>query len=159
MSTPPELTTLCYIERDGCYLMQHRTKKKNDPNHDLWLGPGGHFEEGESPDECVDREVLEECGIKLTEKRLRGIVTFSDGDWVEYMFLYTATGYDGEIGECSEGDLVWVEKEKVLTELPIWEGDRIFLRLLAEDHPFFSLKLQYEHRVLQHAVLDGKTIL
>ena len=153
-----ELTTMCYIERDGCYLMLHRTKKKNDPNHDLWLGPGGHFESNESPEECVIREVREECGITLTKWRMRGIITFSDGEWFEYMFLFTATDFEGEIGECNEGELVWVEKEKVLSELPIWEGDRIFLRLLAQEHPFFSLKLQYENRRLIRAVLDGESL-
>ena len=137
-----ELTTMCYIERDGCYLMLHRTKKKNDPNHDLWLGPGGHFESNESPEECVIREVREECGITLTKWRMRGIITFSDGDWFEYMFLFTATDFEGEIGECNEGG----------------EGDRIFLRLLAQEHPFFSLKLQYENRRLIRAVLDGESL-
>ncbi len=153
-----ELTTLCYIERDGQYLMLHRTKKENDPSHDLWMGVGGHFEPGESPEDCVLREVKEETGLTLTEYALRGIVTFSDGDWVEYMFLYSASGFDGSIGVCNEGDLVWVDKEKSVTELPIWEGDRIFLRLMNEGKPFFSLKLHYENRVLQYAVLDGKPL-
>lgn len=153
-----ELTTLCYIERDGKYLMLHRTKKENDPSHDLWMGVGGHFEPGESPEDCVLREVKEETGLTLTEYALRGIVTFSDGDWVEYMFLYSASGFDGSIGVCNEGDLVWVDKEKSVTELPIWEGDRIFLRLMNEGKPFFSLKLHYENRVLQYAVLDGKPL-
>lgn len=159
MSAPsPELTTLCYIEQGDKYLMLHRTKKKNDPNHDLWLGLGGHFEEGESPDECVVREVLEESGLTLMDQRLRGVVTFSDGDWVEYMFLYSASQYEGNISDCNEGELVWVEKQRVLTELPIWEGDRIFLRLMSEDRPFFSLKLTYEHRRLIYAALDGKEL-
>ncbi len=153
-----ELTTLCYIEKDGKFLMLHRTKKKNDPNRDLWLGPGGHFEPGESPDECVVREVYEETGLTLTDYRIRGIVSFSDGDWYEYMFLYTASGFTGEIGDCSEGELVWVEKDRVINELPVWEGDRIFLRLLIENRAFFSLKLHYEKRKLQYAVLDGKEL-
>lgn len=158
MSASPELTTLCYIERGDQYLMLHRTKKKNDPNHDLWLGLGGHFEEGESPDECVIREVREESGLILKDQRLRGVVTFSDGDWVEYMFLYSAAQYEGDIAECNEGELVWVDKQRVLSELPIWEGDRIFLRLMAEDRPFFSLKLTYSHRRLIYAALDGREI-
>lgn len=154
-----ELTTLCYIEKDGKYLMLHRTKKKNDPSQDLWMGVGGHFEEGESPEECVVREVKEETGLTLTDYRLRGIVTFSEGDWHEYMFLYSADGFTGQLIECNEGDLLWVEKGKAVNELISWEGDKIFLRLMQEDQPFFSLKLHYENRKLQSAVLDGKTIL
>lgn len=153
-----ELTTLCYIEQDGKYLMLHRTKKKSDPNHDLWLGIGGHFEHGESPEECVIREVKEESGLTLTDFGLRGIITFSDGEWYEYMFLYSAEGFTGEITECDEGELAWVEKEKVLSDLPIWEGDRIFLRLMAEDRPFFSLKLRYENRQLKYAILDNQAL-
>ncbi len=151
-----QLTTLCYIEQDGKYLMLHRTKKKNDLSHDLWLGIGGHFEHGESPEECVLREVREESGLTLTNYRLRGVVTFSDGNVYEYMFLFSASEYTGELIECNEGELVWVEKEKVLKELPIWEGDRIFLRLLEENSPFFSLKLTYEGRKLESAVLDNR---
>lgn len=153
-----ELTTLCYIEKDGKYLMLHRNKKQNDPSHDLWLGLGGHFEEGESPEECVVREVREESGLELQDQRLRGLVTFSDGDWFEYMFLFSAGDFRGEMISCDEGELVWVEKERVLTELPIWEGDRIFLRLMAEDAPFFSLKLTYRNRQLKYAALNGKQI-
>ena len=154
----PELTTLCYIEKDGQYLMLHRTKKKNDPSKDLWMGVGGHFEQGESPEECVLREVKEETGLTLTSWRLCGIVTFSDGDWYEYMFLYTADGFTGDLIECIEGDLVWVDKEKAVNELVSWEGDKIFLRLMQEQHPFFSLKLHYEKRQLQSAVLDGQPL-
>lgn len=154
-----ELTTLCYIEKDGKYLMLHRNKKKNDPNHDLWLGIGGHFEEGESPEECVLREVKEESGLMLTDFALRGVITFSDNDWYEYMFLFSADDFEGEITECDEGELVWVEKEKVLSELPIWEGDKIFLGLMAEGEPFFSLKLRYENRVLKKAILNNKDLI
>ena len=153
-----ELTTLCYIERDGKYLMLHRTKKKNDPNHNLWLGVGGHFEYGESPEECVLREVKEESGLTLTDYRLRGIVSFSDNDWVEYMFLYSGYDWEGQPGDCDEGELVWVEKRDVIEKLPSWEGDRIFLRLMEEDRPFFSLKLHYENRILKTAALDGKPL-
>lgn len=151
-----QLTTLCYIEQDGKYLMLHRTKKKNDLSHDLWLGIGGHFELGESPEECLLREVKEESGLTLINYRLRGVVTFSDGNVYEYMFLFSASEYTGELIECDEGELVWVEKEKVLKELPIWEGDRIFLRLMEENSPFFSLKLTYEGRKLKSSVLDNR---
>ena len=150
----PELTTMCYIERDGEYLMLHRTKKQNDPNHDLWLGIGGHFENGETPGECIKREVKEETGLTLIEPELRGMVTFSDGDWHEYMFLYTASKFEGELTECNEGELLWVRKETVMNELPIWEGDRIFLKLMQSDAPFFSLKLEYQNRKLIKSTLE-----
>ena len=140
----PELTTLCYIEHDDSYLMMHRTKKEKDINKDKWIGIGGHFEYGESPDECLLREVDEETGLTLTSYTARGIITFIYGEnVVEYMHLYTADGFTGEIHECDEGELVWVPKEKVM-ELPIWEGDKIFLRLLNERKDFFSLKLVYD---------------
>ncbi len=153
-----ELTTLCYIEKDDQYLMLHRTKKKNDPNRDLWLGLGGHLEVGESPEDCVLREVREESGLELLNYQFRAVITFSEGDWHEYMFLFTSDEYSGEMIESDEGDLLWVKKEKIL-ELPIWEGDKIFLRLISENAPFFSLKLEYENRKLKRAVLDGKDIL
>lgn len=149
------LTTLCYIEKDGAYLMLHRVKKERDINKDKWVGVGGHFEPGESPEECLLREVEEETGLILTEYRLRGVVTFiADVIPGEYMFLYTATGYTGNLQICDEGDLEWVAREKV-PELPIWEGDRIFFRLLEERQDFFSLKLRYEGDTLVEAVLDG----
>ena len=150
----PELTTMCYIEKDGEYLMLHRTKKQNDPNHDLWLGIGGHFENGETPGECIKREVKEETGLTLIEPELRGMVTFSDGDWHEYMFLYTARKFEGELTECNEGELLWVRKETVMNDLPIWEGDRIFLKLMQSDAPFFSLKLEYQNRKLIKSTLE-----
>ena len=134
-------STLCYIEKDGKYLMLHRTVKKKDVNKDKWIGVGGHFELGESPEECVCREVLEETGYRLTSYRFRGLVTFLSGDGVtEYMSLFTADGFEGEEIACDEGELEWVPIEKI-GELNLWEGDKIFLRLLAEDAPFFSLKL------------------
>ena len=150
------LTTLCYIERDGAYLMMHRVKKERDINKDKWIGVGGHFEEGESPEECLLREVTEETGLTLTDYRLRGVITFiADAYPVEYMFLYTAEGFEGNMHACDEGNLEWVPKGKV-NELPIWEGDKIFFRLLEERQDFFSLKLRYEGDTLAEAVLDGK---
>ena len=152
------LTTLCYIEKDDAYLMLHRVSKKNDINHDKWIGVGGHFEKNESPEDCLLREVKEETGLSLTSWRFRGIVTFvSDGDFNEYMCVYTADGFSGEVRECDEGVLEWVKKEDI-EKLELWEGDRIFLRLLAKNAPFFSLKLVYENGVLTSAVLDGKKL-
>lgn len=139
-----KLTTLCYIEKDDKYLMLHRVKKVNDENHDKWIGVGGKFEVGESPEECLLREVKEETGLTLTEYRFRGIVTFVSDIWEnEYMHLFTAAKYEGELTECDEGELVWVPKSEI-KNLKLWEGDKIFLKLLDEDHGFFSLKLQYE---------------
>ena len=151
-------TSRCYIERDGCYLMLHRTKKVNDENHDKWIGVGGKFEEGESPEECMLREVQEETGLTLTAWRYRGIVTFVSNEWSgEYMHLFTADGYSGELKSCEEGELEWVEKQRLLS-LPIWEGDKIFLRLLDSEQPFFSLKLRYEGERLVAAALGGKAM-
>ena len=125
-----ELTTLCYIEKDDKYLMLHRIKKKNDINKDKWIGIGGHFEQGESPEECLFREAKEETGLILTEFRFRGIITFScDQQLTEYMHLYTATRWEGELVTCDEGELEWVEKDKLLS-MNLWEGDYIFLDLL-----------------------------
>lgn len=151
-------TSLCYIEREGCYLMLHRTKKVNDENHDKWIGVGGKFEEGESPEECMLREVTEETGLSLTHWRYRGIVTFVSDQWGgEYMHLFTADGFTGQIKSCDEGELEWVEKQRLLS-LPIWEGDKIFLRLLDSAQPFFSLKLCYEGERLVSAALNGKAM-
>ena len=128
------LTTLCYIERDDAYLMMHRVKKERDINRDKWIGVGGHFEEGESPEECLLREVMEETGLTLTDYRLRGVITFMTDTYpAEYMFLYTAEGFTGIMHACNEGELEWVPKVKV-EQLPIWEGDRIFFRLLEEGY-------------------------
>ena len=152
-------TSLCYIERDGCYLMLHRTKKVNDENHDKWIGVGGKFEEGESPEECMLREVREETGLTLTAWRYRGIVTFVSDEWGgEYMHLFTADGYAGQLKSCDEGELEWVEKQRLLS-LPIWEGDKIFLRLLDSEQPFFSLKLCYQGERLVSAALNGKAMV
>ena len=150
-------TTLCYIEKDGRTLMLHRIKKKNDVNHDKWIGVGGKFEHGESPEECMLREVLEETGLTLTKWTYRGIVTFVSQDWCEYMHLFTASEFTGEMRICDEGTLEWVDTDK-LTELPIWEGDKVFLRLLKEKEPFFSLKLVYDEERLVQAILNGKAI-
>ena len=151
-------TTLCYLERDGQYLMLHRVKKQNDINHDKWIGIGGKFEDRESPEECAVREVKEETGLTLTSYAYRGIVTFvSDRYETEYMHLFTADGFEGDLIDCDEGTLEWVDKEIVPT-LPTWAGDRIFLDLLMRDVPFFSLKLAYEGDALVLAVLNGKEL-
>ena len=151
-------TTLCYIRRDGQYLMLHRVKKENDINHDKWIGIGGKFENKESPEDCLLREVKEETGLTLTSYAYRGLVTFvSDRYETEYMHLFTADRFEGTLIDCDEGTLEWVPKEKV-PDLPTWAGDRIFLRLLTEDVPFFSLKLAYEGDTLVRAVLNGKEL-
>ncbi len=151
-------TTLCYIEREGQYLMLHRVKKKNDINQDKWVGVGGKFEDKESPEECLLREVKEETGLTLTRYAYRGLVTFVSDQWdTEYMHLFTADGFEGEMIECNEGDLEWVDKSAV-QDLPIWTGDKIFLDLLTRNVPFFSLKLSYEGDTLVQAVLNGREI-
>ena len=137
-------TTLCYLETEDSYLMLHRVKKENDLNHDKWIGVGGKFEADETPEECVLRETLEETGLTLTEYRLRGLVTFLSDEWeTEYMYLFTATGFTGEMIECDEGNLEWVKKDD-LHKLPMWEGDFAFFRLLRETDRFFTLKVRYE---------------
>ena len=139
-----KLTTLCYIEKDDKYLMLHRVKKENDVNHDKWIGVGGKFEENETPEECLLREVKEETGLTLTRFDYRGLITFISNEWeTEYMHLFTANGYEGEITECDEGELVWIPKSE-LDKLTLWEGDKIFLRRLEESNEFFTLKLRYE---------------
>jgi len=166
--TAPRLTTLCYAEKEDAYLMLHRVKKVNDVNKDKWIGIGGHFEAGESPEECIRREALEETGLTLKELRFRGIVTFCfresentyDGeqwdDW-EYMCLFTAAVDDTELSECNEGDLEWVKKDRI-EELNLWEGDKVFFRLLSEREPFFSLKLCYHGDRLMRAELNGEVM-
>lgn len=153
------MSTLCYIEKDQQYLMLHRIVKKNDVNKDKWIGVGGHFEYGESPEDCVLREVKEETGYTLTSYRYRGLVTFVFADVeMEYMSLFTADGFEGEPIECNEGVLEWVPI-KDIENLNIWEGDKIFFRLLAENIPFFSLKLVYNlEGQLTCAVLNGKAL-
>ena len=147
-----KLTTLCYIEKDEKYLMLHRIKKVNDENHDKWIGVGGKFESGESPEDCLLREVREETGLELTKYQFRGLVTFVSNEWgTEYMHLFTATEYEGEMKECEEGELVWVPKKEI-PNLNLWEGDNVFFRLLEETQAFFSLKLRYEGEDLVETV-------
>lgn len=151
-------STLCYIVKDGKVLMLHRVKKKNDINHDKWIGIGGKFEPEEAPEECILREAKEETGLTLTSWRCRGVVTFlQEGGEGEYMYLFTADDFTGELTECDEGDLQWVSMD-FLDALPTWEGDRIFLNLLWQDAPFFLLTLRYQGDRLVEAVLDGKKI-
>lgn len=151
-------STLCYIVKDGKVLMLHRVKKKNDINHDKWIGIGGKFEPEEAPEECILREAKEETGLTLTSWRCRGVVTFlQEGGEGEYMYLFTADDFTGELAECDEGDLQWVSMD-FLDALPTWEGDRIFLNLLWQDAPFFLLTLRYQGDRLVEAVLDGKKI-
>ena len=151
-------STLCYLERDGQYLMLHRVKKQNDANHDKWIGVGGKFEEGESPEDCVTREVWEETGLTLTDYAYRGIVTFVSDRWEgDYMHLFTATGFTGQVKECDEGQLEWISKEKLM-QLPMWAGDRLFLERIAQPGPFFSLKLRYRGETLEGAWLNGKPL-
>ncbi len=152
-------TTLCYLERGRDYLLLHRVKKVLDENKDKWIGIGGKFEEGESPEDCLLREVREETGLTLTSWRYRGIVTFVSDEWgTEYMHLFTADGWAGTLRtDCEEGELEWIDRDRLLT-LPIWEGDKIFLRLLDEEAPFFSLKLRYKGERLAEAVLNGRAL-
>lgn len=151
-------TTLCHIEKDGCYLMLHRIKKENDLNRDKWVGIGGKFEDKESPEECNLREVYEETGLTLKGAEYRGIVTFVSDKWeTEYMHIFYSDSFSGKIKDCDEGVLEWVKKERLFS-LPVWEGDKIFLRLLEENVPFFSLNLEYKGDTLLKAVLNGKIL-
>lgn len=146
-------TTLCYIEQNDKYLMLHRIKKVNDQNHDKWIGVGGKFEDRESPEDCLLREVKEETGLTLKEFAYRGIVTFvSNVCETEYMHLFTATEYEGELQACDEGELVWIPKADI-EKLNLWEGDKVFFRLLDESKNFFSLKLRYEGEELVETVV------
>ena len=152
-------STLCYVLRGKDVLMHHRVKKKNDVNKDKWIGIGGKFEKNESPDECLLREAMEETSLKLTSWRCRGIVTFLPNEpWEgEYMYLFTADEFEGEVGQCNEGDLQWVSRD-FLDQLPKWEGDKIFLELLWQDAPFFLLTLRYDGDKLTEAILNGEKI-
>lgn len=152
-------STLCYVLRGDEVLMLHRVKKKNDVNKDKWIGIGGKFEANESPDECLLREAMEETGLRLTSWRCRGIVTFlPNAPWEgEYMYLFTADGFEGDLAECDEGELQWVSRE-FLDQLPKWEGDKIFLELMWQDAPFFLLTLRYDGDRLTEAILNGKKI-
>ena len=151
-------TTICHIERDGKYLMLHRVKKENDLNKDKWVGIGGKFEDKESPEECNAREVFEETGLSVGKCRYCGIVTFVSDKWeTEYMHIFHTTDFSGELKECDEGKLEWVEI-KALYKLPIWEGDKIFFGLIEQNAPFFSLKLVYEGDKLINAILNGEKL-
>lgn len=151
-----KMTTLCYLEKDNCYLMLHRTTKKNDINQDKWIGVGGHMEQGESPEECILREVKEETGLTMTEYKFRGLVTFTSDQYeTEYMCLFTSKHFVGELQDCDEGKLEWVSKEK-LGELNLWEGDKLMFELLDQRDDFFSLKLQYAGNEFVGASVDGK---
>lgn len=151
-------TTLCYLERNGQYLMLHRVKKEGDLNRDKWIGLGGKFEDKESPEDCALREVWEESGLRMTAFDYRGLVTFVSDQWpTEYMHLFLCRAFEGQQRECDEGNLEWIDKDR-LRGLKLWEGDRIFLELLDSDCPFFSLKLQYEGDALVRAVLNGTVI-
>ena len=152
-------TSLVYVERDGKYLMLYRNRRRDDPNAGKWIGVGGKFEEGETPEECAIRETREETGLTLRRPLARGIVTFvSDRYPTEEMYLFTCDDFAGSLADCDEGDLSWVEKSRVPT-LPLWEGDRIFLSLLALDAPFFSLTLVYRGEELVRATLDGRDLV
>lgn len=151
-------TTLCYIQKNDAYLMLHRIKKKQDPNAGKWIGVGGKFEENESPDDCLLREVKEETGLTLTRWQCRGIVTFVSDEWpTEYMHLFTSDAFTGTLSGCNEGILKWIPQSEILN-LNLWEGDRVFLKLLSENKPFFLLKLVYRGDVLAQAILNGNPL-
>lgn len=153
-------TTLCYIEKDNKYLMLHRVKKENDLNHDKWIGIGGKFEDRESPEQCIRREAFEETGLTLKKCNYRGIVTFVSDKWpTEYMHVFTTTDFSGDLKDCDEGTLEWVEKQNIYN-LPLWEGDKIFLRLIeSPTTPFFSLRLEYVGETLTSAILNDEVIV
>ena len=151
-------TTLCYIEQNGKYLCIYRNKKENDLNQGKYVGIGGHFEDRESPEDCLLREVAEETGLYLTHFEYRGIVTFVSDQWEsELMHLFWADAFTGTPGECNEGELVWIDKQTLLQKA-LWQGDKIFLQLLEQRPPFFSLKLVYQGEQLVQAVLNGKEL-
>lgn len=150
-------TTLIYIEKDEKYLMLHRTKKENDINKDKWIGIGGHLENGESPEEGIQREVTEETGLRLLQYQYRGIITFVYNQQTEYMHLFTSNSFEGTLTDCDEGELAWVDKQQLL-QYPLWPGDRIFLKLITEPCPFFSLKLVYQNDLLIQAKLNDTQI-
>ena len=149
-------SSLCYIEKDGAYLMLHRTRKEVDENAGKWIGVGGGFEEGETPDECAAREIKEETGLDVKSLSYRGIVTFVSDEWgTEYMHLFTCDSFEGELTDCDEGELEWIEKSKI-KDLSLWEGDKVFLDLLEKGEPFFSLKLVYKGEKLVQTELNPR---
>ena len=151
-------STLCYLERGEEYLMLHRVKKKNDVNHDKWIGVGGKFQAGESPEDCILRETWEETGLTLTDYRYRGIITFVSDQWEgEYMHLFSATAAAGTLRDCPEGDLAWVPLGEV-PQLPQWEGDRLFLQQLRQNDAFFTMKLCYTGDQLTGAWKNGQPL-
>ncbi|MBO4694269.1 MAG: 8-oxo-dGTP diphosphatase [Clostridia bacterium] len=152
-------TTICHIEKDGKYLMLHRVKKKNDLNRDKWVGIGGKIEERESPEQCNMREVFEETGLTIYDAEYRGVVTFVSDIWEsEIMHVFTADRFSGSLKQCDEGVLAWIDKND-LYSLPIWEGDKIFLKLINDpEYPFFSLRLEYVGDTLIDAQLNGKSL-
>lgn len=153
-----KMTTLCYLEKENQYLMLHRTVKKNDVNKDKWIGVGGHIEAGESPEECIIREVLEETGFTMKEYKFRGIVTFVSNEFeTEYMCLFTSSQFFGKMIQCDEGELMWVDKDEI-PKLNIWEGDKLMFELLKERKDFFSLKLTYHGNRLVEICVDGKVV-
>ena len=155
MSMNGRKTSLVYLERDGKYLILHRTKKEFDENGDKWIGVGGKFEPGETPDECALREVKEEAGLMMTDFRLRGLIVFVSDVWgLEYMYLYTSTKWRGRLIDCDEGELVWLDKRELLTK-KLWEGDRLFLKAIDERKEFFMMKFRYEGERLAE-VVDSK---
>ena len=151
-------TSLCYVRQNGCYLMLHRIKKEHDINKDKWIGIGGKFETAESPEDCMLREAQEETGLTITDWTYHGIVTFvTETGFTEFMHLFSSDSFTGSLRECDEGVLEWVAQNRV-AELDLWEGDLIFLRLMENGAPFFSLKLVYDGNMLMHAVLNGKEL-
>ncbi len=149
------LSTICYIEKNNKYLMLHRTKKENDISKDKWIGIGGKFENNESPEECIKREVFEETGLKLKTFKLRGIVTYTSKEWeTEYMYIFTSNDFEGNLIECNEGDLEWIDKEKIVN-LNTWEGDKLFLKKLENDNNFFTMKFEYDgDNLLNYIIYD-----
>ena len=150
-----KFTTLCYIEKDNKYLMLHRTKKENDISKDKWLGVGGKFEDEESPEECIKRETKEETGLNLNKIKLRCIVTYVSTNWeTEYMYVFTSNDFDGNLIDCNEGDLQWIDKDKVLT-LNTWEGDKIFIEKIQKDDSFFTIKFKYDgYKLLNYELFE-----
>lgn len=153
-------TTLCYIEKNNKYLMLHRIRKQNDLNQDKWIGIGGKFETQESPEQCVRREVLEETGLTMSKCSYRGIITFVSDKWpTEYMHLFTCNDFSGQLKECDEGVLEWINKNEIYN-LPLWQGDKIFLKLIENSNtPFFSLRLEYKGDTLISAILNEEVIV
>lgn len=151
-----KIGTLCYIKQDNQILMLHRVKKKNDLHQGLWVGLGGKVEPGESPEECIIREVYEESGLSIQQPRMRGILTFPcdgiDDDW--YVFLFTATEFTGEMISSPEGDLQWINTD-AFEALPMHEGDRLFLHWLDQNDGFLSAKCEYSYgKLIGHRFIE-----